>query len=59
MEMATSSIDLAMMHHALSDRRNRMGSALKPALANIFVGYYDSKLFRLDHFQAAIWMTLS
>ena len=47
MEMATSSVAFSfndIMH--LQIDRVAMGSPLGPALANIFVGYYESKLFQ-------------
>ena len=45
MEMATSSVDFSfndIMHRHID--RVAMGSSLGPALANIFVDYYESKL---------------
>ena len=46
MEMATSSVEFSfndIVHRQIN--RVTMGSPLGPALANIFVGYYKSKLF--------------
>ena len=46
-EMATSSVEFSfndIMHRHID--RVAMGSPLGPALANIFVGYYESKLFQ-------------
>ena len=48
MEMATSSIEFCfndVMHRQID--RVAMGSPLGPALANISVGYYASKLFQI------------
>ena len=47
MEMATSSVEFSfndIMHRQIDGVA--MGSPLEPALANIFVGYYESKLFQ-------------
>ena len=47
MEMATSSVEFSfndIMHRQIDVVT--MGSPLGPALANIFVGYYESKLFQ-------------
>ena len=47
MEMATSSVEFSfndIMHRQIDVVA--MGSPLGPALANIFVGYYESKLFQ-------------
>ena len=47
MEMATSSVEFScndIMFRQID--RVAMGSPLGPALANIFVGYYESKLFQ-------------
>ena len=46
MEMATSSVQFSfndIMHRKIDGAA--MGLPLGPALANIFVGYYESKLF--------------
>ena len=47
MDMATSFVEFSfndIMHRQIN--RVAMGSPLGPALANIFVGYYESKLFQ-------------
>ena len=47
MEMATSSVEFSfnnIMHRQIDGVA--MGSPLRPALANIFVGYNESKLFQ-------------
>ena len=47
MEMATSSVEFSfndIMHRQIDGIA--LGSPLGPALANIFVGYYESKLFQ-------------
>ena len=47
MEMASSSVEFSfnnIMHHQIDEVA--MGSPLGPALANIFVGYYETELFR-------------
>jgi len=46
MEMATHSVEFSFndIIYQQSDRI-AIGSPLSPALANIFVGYYESKLF--------------
>ena len=47
MEMTTSSVEFSfndIMHRQID--RVAMGSPLGPALANIFVGYYESQLFQ-------------
>ena len=47
MEMATSSVEFSfndIMHRQID--RVAMGSPLGQALAKIFVGYYESKLFQ-------------
>ena len=45
--MATSSVEFSfndIMHHQIDGVA--LGSPLEPALANIFVGYYEPKLFQ-------------
>jgi len=62
MEMATRSVEFSFndVIHQQTDGI-AMGSSLGPALANIFVGYYESKLFELfpEPLTTTTWMILS